>query len=184
MALVGFGMLLARPKPHPLPRNVTAYNSVGPGHPKKAESIVRLRTLLALAAFCASSALTAGGYAQQRVLAPDDYWKFLDVTGPQISPDGTAVAHLVARSEENKSAIYSYEQRPADLVEPYASILGKNPAARQFFEKQTPSYRRAATWWVVSAKKEDTRLKRASTLAELSAKRQMIPQFIRKSASK
>jgi dipeptidyl aminopeptidase/acylaminoacyl peptidase len=50
------------------------------------------------------------GYAQQRVLAPDDYLKFLDVTAPQISPDGTAVAYLVARSDreadEAKGAVW------------------------------------------------------------------------------
>jgi uncharacterized protein YdeI (YjbR/CyaY-like superfamily) len=80
---------------------------------------------------------------------------------------------------ENRSGIYSYEQRPADLVEPYAGMLAGNTAARQFFSRQVPSYRRAATWWVISAKKEETRLKRVGTLIDLSARRCLIPQFIR-----
>lgn len=70
---------------------------------------------------------------------------------------------------ENKSGIYSYEQRRAELDEPYAGILRANAAARAFFESQPPSYRKAAVWWVVSAKKEETRLKRLATLIEDSA---------------
>src|SRR5262245_8585142 len=82
---------------------------------------------------------------------------------------------------ENRSGIYSYEQRPASLVEPYAGMLAGNPAAQQFFMQQVASYRRAATWWVISARKEETRLKRVGTLIDLSARRRFIPQFIRRS---
>ncbi len=70
---------------------------------------------------------------------------------------------------ENKSGIYSYEQRRAELDEPYASVLRADAAARAFFESQPPSYRKAAVWWVVSAKREETRLKRLATLIEDSA---------------
>lgn len=79
----------------------------------------------------------------------------------------------------NRSGVYSYEQRPKRLIEPYASMLAGNEAARRFFEGQAPSYGRAATWWVISARKEETRLKRARTLVDLSAKGRLIPQFIR-----
>jgi uncharacterized protein YdeI (YjbR/CyaY-like superfamily) len=81
---------------------------------------------------------------------------------------------------ENRSGVYSYEQRPEGLTAPYAAMLAKNAVARRFFEKQAPSYRRAATWWVISAKREETRAKRARTLIDLSAKGQLIPQFLRK----
>jgi uncharacterized protein YdeI (YjbR/CyaY-like superfamily) len=85
---------------------------------------------------------------------------------------------------ENKSGIYSYERRPEALVEPYAGLLARNAKACLFFGNQTPSYRRAAIWWVISAKKEQTRLARAGTLIELSARRQFMPQFIRTAAEK
>ena len=77
----------------------------------------------------------------------------------------------------NRTGRYSYEQRPAQLLEPYAGRLRRNAAARRFFAAQTPSYRRAATWWVISAKQEATRTRRAATLIELSARGQLIPQF-------
>jgi uncharacterized protein YdeI (YjbR/CyaY-like superfamily) len=81
--------------------------------------------------------------------------------------------------KENRSGIYSYEQRSAELVEPYAGKLRRNKAALTFFLSQPPSYRKAANWWVVSAKKEETRVKRLEQLIKLSAARQTIPQFTR-----
>src|SRR5438309_695276 len=79
----------------------------------------------------------------------------------------------------NRSVRYSYEQRPRRLVAPYAGMLARNPAARKFFLARAPGYRRAAIWWVLSAKQEKTRLKRARTLIELSARGEQIPQFLR-----
>jgi uncharacterized protein YdeI (YjbR/CyaY-like superfamily) len=84
-----------------------------------------------------------------------------------------------AARRENKSGIYSFEARPEKLTEPYAAMLAKSVTAQKFFDQQAPSYRRAAIWWVISAKKEETRLKRAQTLIDLSKKRQRIPQFTR-----
>jgi uncharacterized protein YdeI (YjbR/CyaY-like superfamily) len=79
--------------------------------------------------------------------------------------------------QENRSGIYSYEQRTAELPGDYDKRLKKNAAAWKFFHGQTSSYRKAANWWVVSAKKEETRLKRLDKLIEHSAQGQLIPQF-------
>lgn len=85
--------------------------------------------------------------------------------------------------QENRSGIYSYEQRTAELPDPYHRLLQQNQSAWTFFVAQPPSYRKAANWWVVSAKKEETRLKRLNKLIDYSAQGQTIPQFtiIRKS---
>jgi uncharacterized protein YdeI (YjbR/CyaY-like superfamily) len=71
---------------------------------------------------------------------------------------------------ENKSGIYSYEQRSTDLIEPYAKLLKKNKAAWSFFENQPPSYRKMIGWWIISAKKEETRMDRLAKLIGESAK--------------
>ena len=60
-----------------------------------------------------------------------------------------------AAREENRSGIYSYEQRNPELPDLYRRLLKKNKAAWNFFEDQPPSYRKAANWWVLSAKKEE-----------------------------
>jgi uncharacterized protein YdeI (YjbR/CyaY-like superfamily) len=83
-----------------------------------------------------------------------------------------------AARKENKSGIYSYEQRGDQLPEPYAGLLRKNKAAWDFFQAQPPSYRKAAGWWVVSAKKEETRLKRLEQLIEDSAGGRRIGRFV------
>jgi uncharacterized protein YdeI (YjbR/CyaY-like superfamily) len=71
---------------------------------------------------------------------------------------------------ENKSGIYSYEQRSTELSEPYAKLLKKNKAAWNFFEKQPPSYRKMIGWWIISAKKEETRMIRLTRLISECAK--------------
>jgi uncharacterized protein YdeI (YjbR/CyaY-like superfamily) len=71
---------------------------------------------------------------------------------------------------DNKSGIYSYEQRTTELAEPYATHLKKNKAAWNFFRMQPPSYRKMIGWWIVSAKKEETRMARLAKLIGESAK--------------
>jgi uncharacterized protein YdeI (YjbR/CyaY-like superfamily) len=69
----------------------------------------------------------------------------------------------------NRSGIYSYEQRRDQLEEPYSGLLRKNKAAWEFFQAQPPSWRKAVGWWVVSAKQEETRMKRLEKLIAASA---------------
>jgi len=71
---------------------------------------------------------------------------------------------------ENKSGIYSYEQRRDQLEEPYAGLMRKHKAAWEFFSAQPPGYRKVVGWWIVSAKKEETRLERLQKLIEMSQK--------------
>src|SRR5262245_33945477 len=81
------------------------------------------------------------------------------------------------RRKENKSGIYSYEQRQANLEPPYERLLKKNRPAWRFFQAQPASYRKAVSWWIVSAKKEQTRLKRLEALMAHSAKQERLPEF-------
>ena len=70
---------------------------------------------------------------------------------------------------ENRSGIYSYEQRSVELPDPYHAMLRENKAAWEFFSAQPASYRKIAFWWVISAKREATRMKRAAELVTDSA---------------
>lgn len=78
-----------------------------------------------------------------------------------------------ARTADN-TGIYSYENRPADLPPAYLQHLKTDDAAWAWWQAQTPGYRRAATWWVVSAKQETTRERRLATLIEDCAAGRMI----------
>ncbi len=84
-----------------------------------------------------------------------------------------------ARSAD-KTAIYAYEQRAPGLTEPYAGELRANAAAWEFWQKQAPWYRKTASWWIISAKKEETRRKRLATLIELCAAERILPGLDRR----
>lgn len=73
------------------------------------------------------------------------------------------------KRRENKSGIYSYEQRTEKLPKQYEEPFKRNRKAWTFFQAQPPGYRKIVGWWIVSAKKEETRLKRLNQLIEESA---------------
>lgn len=75
-----------------------------------------------------------------------------------------------AKRRENRSGIYSYEQRRDQLEEPFAALLKKDKRAWAFFQAQPPSYRKVVGWWVVSAKKDATRMARLQQLIAACAK--------------
>jgi len=76
-----------------------------------------------------------------------------------------------------RSGIYSYEQRSMELAEPYAGVLKKSAVASAFFAAQPASYRRAAIWWVTSAKQESTRLRRLDHLIRDSQRKRRLERF-------
>lgn len=81
----------------------------------------------------------------------------------RMKPAGIA-AH--EKRKEHKTAIYSFEQSNKDLVlsKEYEAIFKKNKKAWEFFQNIAPSYTRQAVWWVISAKREETRQKRLNEL--------------------
>lgn len=71
-----------------------------------------------------------------------------------------------ARSGD-RSGIYSFEQKKAAAFsQGFADQMAANPAAHEFFTSQAPWYQRAATYWVMSAKREETRMKRMGQLID------------------
>lgn len=80
-----------------------------------------------------------------------------------MHPVGTAA--FEQRTGEN-SAVYSYEQKDADLGAEYEGKFRANQPAWSLFQSQAPWYRQTAIRWVTSAKREETRLKRLITLIE------------------
>ena len=76
---------------------------------------------------------------------------------------------FAGRAEE-RSGIYAYEQKEtARFNAAQRRQFRTAPKAWDFFQAQAPWYRRTATWWVVSAKRDETRARRLATLIEDSA---------------
>ena len=80
---------------------------------------------------------------------------------------------------EDRSRVYSYEQKDEPLDEQYARQLRANKQAWKFFQAQPPGYRKMMTRWIVSAKKEETRQKRLAQLIAESAQGRAIPFMTR-----
>lgn len=66
--------------------------------------------------------------------------------------------------DPSKQNRYSFENKDKKLDPASEKEFKKNKKAWAFFESQPPSYRRVATWWVIQAAREETRLKRLSIL--------------------
>ena len=75
------------------------------------------------------------------------------------------------------SGTYSYENAPRDLPQRFEQQLRAVPAAWADWQARSASYRRAATWWVVSAKRDETRDRRMRQLIEDCAAARPIKPF-------
>ena len=84
-----------------------------------------------------------------------------------------------ARKPEN-TGIYSFEQREHAVLDPaHEARFRANPQAWSYFESRPPSYRKAAIWWIVSAKQEATRLRRLQSLIDDSERERTVPPLTR-----
>ena len=96
----------------------------------------------------------------------------------------TGLEAFQARVKE-KSGIYSYEQRRNLKLDPsYERKLRANKKTFEFFQAQPPWYQRTSTYWVMSAKKEETRQKRLATLIACSREGKTIKPLTRPDRSR
>ncbi len=111
---------------------------------------------------------------------PSSHWSVVNIKRiKELKKDGlvepSGLEAFKKRTKE-KTAKASYEQKNAVLPANYSAQLKKNKRAWKFFsENISPSIQKQCIWWVISAKKEETRLRRLATLIECSEKREVIP---------
>lgn len=100
---------------------------------------------------------------------PKSIWSAVNIANVEklikegrMKPEGLAAYE---KRTDNESSGYSFEQQKSlKLDKEYEAIFQKNKKAWDFFQNVAPSYRRSAVWWVKSAKREETRLKRLNEL--------------------
>ena len=85
-----------------------------------------------------------------------------------------------ARRDEKKTAIYSYESRhQAVFDQEIEAMLRANRKAWEFFQAQPPGYRKVITYWVMNAKKEETRRRRIEkAIGEFSSGKRFGDRFV------
>ena len=86
------------------------------------------------------------------------------------------------KRDAKRSGIYAFEQREKaqHLSAAYMAKLKANKKAWAFFQSQSPYYQRMASLFVMSAKKEETRLRRLAALLEDSAAGRRIGAMLEK----
>ena len=91
----------------------------------------------------------------------------------RMTPAGEAA---FAARRDDRSAVYSYERRhEAAFDADQEATFRANEAAWAWFGDQSVSYRQMATFWVVSAKRPETRARRLASLIECSAEGRRVP---------
>ena len=88
-----------------------------------------------------------------------------------MHPTGLSVFE---KRDEKKTAMYSYEREHKRFTPAEEKRFRANKDAWKFFTEQPPGYRKIATFYVVSAKKDETRAKRLARLIETSAQRKRL----------
>jgi uncharacterized protein YdeI (YjbR/CyaY-like superfamily) len=82
------------------------------------------------------------------------------------------------RRREDRTGIYSFEQDDEPALPPeYEDRLRAHGEAAAFFDAQPPGYRRNSIHFVISAKREETRLRRLERLISDSATGIRIKEF-------
>src|SRR5439155_27369798 len=88
-------------------------------------------------------------------------------TQNRMTPAGTAA--FEAR-DESRTARYSFERASASFDRGQQEAFEADARGWAFFQAQPPGYRKVATFWVVSAKRDETRARRLQALIRESAR--------------
>jgi len=97
--------------------------------------------------------------------------------------DAMGLVHPSGRAEfekrdEARSRLYSYENRSRGLDDATEAEFRKRRRAWAYFEAQAPSYRRTAAFWVMSAKRDETRRRRLERLIASSQAGERLAPFV------
>jgi uncharacterized protein YdeI (YjbR/CyaY-like superfamily) len=103
---------------------------------------------------------------------PGSMWSAVNVArARELTAQGLmqpAGLRAFAERDERKTRQYSYEREQGQLDTALEAALRANRKASAFFAAQPPGYRKTAIFWVMSAKREETRARRFAHLIERS----------------
>jgi uncharacterized protein YdeI (YjbR/CyaY-like superfamily) len=115
---------------------------------------------------------------------PRSHWSLVNVRRVgeltregRMRPAGT---RAFEERSESRTGLASYERTDEPTLDTaHEKRFRAEPEAWRWFGSQAASYRKAAIHWVVSAKKEETRLKRLETLIADSKRGRTVPPLTR-----
>jgi Bacteriocin-protection, YdeI or OmpD-Associated len=87
-----------------------------------------------------------------------------------------------ASQRAERPGAHSFASRTVDLSAPFAERLRADTRAWRYFAQQPPRYQRTASFWVMSAKREETRENLFGVLLSCSSAGEAIPPLRRPAA--
>ncbi len=113
---------------------------------------------------------------------PNSKWSAINIRKvKQLEKEGRMHASGLEafRARIGKRAGYSFEERPVELAPAFLKRFRANAPAWKSFQAMPPWYRRTSSFWVMSAKRKETRERRFAVLLEASARGTTIPLLTR-----
>ena len=109
---------------------------------------------------------------------PNSNWSTVNIKKvEELTANGLMRAAGIAAFEkrrEDKTAVYSYENKPTEFPPKHEKVFRKNKKAWKFFNDQPTGYKRLMMYWIMSAKQEKTQLSRLEKLIIASSTEQRI----------
>ena len=103
---------------------------------------------------------------------PGSVWSAINIKAVHqlIAADRMTPAGLAAfeKRDDKRAKRYSYEREKPEFDTASEKTFRANEKAWDFFQAQPAGYQRLHKWWVMSAKREETRAKRLAVLIEIS----------------
>lgn len=105
---------------------------------------------------------------------PKSIWSNINVNHVErLKKEGrmhAAGLEAYARRDPKRTGIYAFENEPRQLSPAYEKTFRQNEKAWKFFETMAPSLKKVSIHWIMSAKKEETQLRRLKHVIENSEK--------------
>ena len=103
---------------------------------------------------------------------PRSIWSLVNVKHVErLKKEGrmhAAGLEAYARRDPERTGIYAFENKPKQLSPEYEKTFRQHKRAWKFFEEMPPSFKRTTIFWIMSAKKEETRLRRLQQIIQNS----------------
>jgi uncharacterized protein YdeI (YjbR/CyaY-like superfamily) len=94
------------------------------------------------------------------------------------------MAAFAKRAKSDSPAYSPAKRKTAKFPPAYEKQFRMQSSAWEFFQSLAPGYQRLSSLWVISAKKEETQLRRLEMLMDYSSRRQLHPALARPSKRK
>ena len=117
---------------------------------------------------------------------PNSIWSAVNIRKiAELTKQGKMMAAGIAsfkKMDKKKAGIYSFEQTNFKLDKAFEQKIKANKKAWEYFQSLPPSAKKSTIYWVMSAKREDTKLRRIDTLIQCAEEGLRIPPLRRNKA--